>query len=190
MSRYGHNYKTLNKYIDEFGIDVSKISENRKNVNKNHLRTLHKNNSVPLEDIIFGDGKIKYKGALKERLISAGYKERKCECCGLTMWLDKPIPLQLHHKDGNHDNNLFENLELLCPNCHSLTDTFAGKNIKHNADKARNKRNTVVLEICPVCGKNYKYPNAKMCLECFRKSQEPPTSREKLKDEIRKLPFT
>lgn len=62
------------------------------------------------------------------KLLEEGYKEYKCENCGLTKWLDKPIPLELHHKDGNRNNNILENYELLCPNCHALTDSYRGKN--------------------------------------------------------------
>lgn len=52
----------------------------------------------------------------------------KCEECGLTTWRDKKIPLQIHHKDGNHINNELDNLLLLCPNCHAQTDNYAGRN--------------------------------------------------------------
>ena len=62
------------------------------------------------------------------RLLEEGYKEYKCECCGLTTWLGKPIPLELHHKDGDRTNNQLENFELLCPNCHAFTDSYRGKN--------------------------------------------------------------
>lgn len=51
-----------------------------------------------------------------------------CEECGLTEWLSKPITLELEHIDGDNQNNVKENLKLLCPNCHSYTDTWKGKN--------------------------------------------------------------
>ena len=54
----------------------------------------------------------------------------QCERCKLTKWNDVNIPLEVHHKDGNRFNNKEENLELLCPNCHALTDNYRGKNIK------------------------------------------------------------
>ena len=47
----------------------------------------------------------------------------------MSEWLGKPITLEVHHKDGNHQNNELENLQLLCPNCHSYTDNWRGKNI-------------------------------------------------------------
>ena len=52
----------------------------------------------------------------------------QCESCGLTEWKGQPVPLESHHKDGNYKNNEEENLELLCPNCHSITDNYRGKN--------------------------------------------------------------
>lgn len=59
-------------------------------------------------------------------------KERghKCESCGLEEWMGKLISLDLHHIDGNRMNNNINNLQLLCPNCHSYTDNFKGKNNK------------------------------------------------------------
>jgi hypothetical protein len=65
---------------------------------------------------------------VRKKLLAEGYKEHRCECCGLSTWLDKPIALELHHKDGDRHNNTIENYELLCPNCHAFTDSYRGKN--------------------------------------------------------------
>ena len=62
-----------------------------------------------------------------------------CSACGLSSWLDKPIPLEVEHKDGNSQNNRPENLCLLCPNCHAQTDTYKGKN-RGNGRHARRER--------------------------------------------------
>jgi len=51
-----------------------------------------------------------------------------CARCGLDKWQGIKIPLELEHKDGNNKNNVRENLEGLCPNCHSITDTWRGRN--------------------------------------------------------------
>lgn len=64
------------------------------------------------------------------RLVKEGYKSYRCECCGLSEWNNKRIGLELNHIDGNNANHKLENLEILCPNCHSQTDTFKSRNIK------------------------------------------------------------
>ena len=51
----------------------------------------------------------------------------KCENCGNTEWLGQKIPLQTHHIDGDSENNELENLQLLCPNCHALTENYCKK---------------------------------------------------------------
>ena len=58
------------------------------------------------------------------RLIDEGIKEEKCEICGLSEWMNKPIPLELHHKDFNHFNNELSNLQILCSNCHMQTHNY------------------------------------------------------------------
>ena len=55
-------------------------------------------------------------------------QEKHCSHCGLSEWRGQPITLELEHKDGNHMNDERDNLEAVCPNCHSLTDTWRGKN--------------------------------------------------------------
>ena len=51
-----------------------------------------------------------------------------CECCGISKWNGKNIVLECDHIDGNHKNNVPNNLRLICPNCHSQTDTYKAKN--------------------------------------------------------------
>lgn len=57
---------------------------------------------------------------LKLKLIAAGYKEAKCEICNLVEWQGFPIVLELDHINSNHLDNRLNNLQILCPNCHSL----------------------------------------------------------------------
>lgn len=64
----------------------------------------------------------------KKRLIDDGIKEDRCENCGITHWRGRKLSQQLHHKNGDGTDHRIENLELLCPNCHSLTDTYGGRN--------------------------------------------------------------
>ena len=65
---------------------------------------------------------------LKNRLVKEKLLEYKCVECGIFEWNKKEICLQLDHIDGNSHNHKLENLRLLCPNCHSQTDTWCGKN--------------------------------------------------------------
>jgi DNA-binding CsgD family transcriptional regulator/5-methylcytosine-specific restriction endonuclease McrA len=65
---------------------------------------------------------------LKLRLLNAGLKDGRCEHCGRSAWRGKPLNLALHHVNGDRLDNRLENLELLCPNCHSQTDTYSGRN--------------------------------------------------------------
>ena len=87
------------------------------------------NTALPLEKILIKDSEYN-RTKLKTRLVKEGLKEYKCECCGISEWNGKPLTLQLHHIDGNRENNSLSNLMFLCPNCHSQTDNYGGKNVK------------------------------------------------------------
>jgi hypothetical protein len=76
------------------------------------------------------------KGTLKRYLSEI---KEGCWECGITEWNLKPIVLELEHIDGNSSNNLEENVSLICPNCHSQTSTYKGKN-KGNGRHARMQR--------------------------------------------------
>ncbi len=55
----------------------------------------------------------------------------KCSCCRQPdVWNGKHLTMQLDHKDGDNKNNTLPNLRFICPNCHSQTDTFSGRNMK------------------------------------------------------------
>lgn len=60
---------------------------------------------------------------------------RKCECCGLEEWLGQPINLEIHHLNGIRTDNRLENLQLLCPNCHSYTDNWRNRKTKTRAPR-------------------------------------------------------
>jgi hypothetical protein len=67
---------------------------------------------------------------LKQRILAEGLKENRCERCGIEEWLGAPISMALHHINGDGLDNRLENISLLCPNCHSQTPNFSGRNVR------------------------------------------------------------
>lgn len=122
----GNNYKTINRLIRHYNIDTAKLAEKRKKLTAHAVET-------PYEDIFSGKivQMIKPQKSI-QYLVRTGRKKYSCEKCGISEWNGGKITLELHHKDGNHTNNRLENLEILCPNCHSQTENFRFKNKKHN----------------------------------------------------------
>ena len=83
-----------------------------------------------LEEILIKDSTYNNISRLKQRLLNNNLLEYKCAKCGIKEWQNEPISLQLDHINGINNDHRLENLRLLCPNCHSQTETFAGKNKK------------------------------------------------------------
>lgn len=67
---------------------------------------------------------------IKHRLLRAGLLQNRCCECGITEWLDEPLAVQIDHINGVRDDYRLENLRMLCPNCHSQTDSYGGRNSK------------------------------------------------------------
>jgi hypothetical protein len=92
-------------------------------------RTHNWTESIPLDKILIQNSSYLWNAALKKKLLKANLLKYECSRCHISEWLGEKLSLQLEHKNGDHTDNRIENLCLLCPNCHSLTPTFAGKNI-------------------------------------------------------------
>ena len=120
----GGNSKTLQKRLKHDNIDFNHIPLGRGS-NKNRAFGKRK---IPLKNLLCKNSN--YSGyKLKIRLIKENVIKNECSECGLTnVWNKKPISLQIDHINGDAKDHRLENLRLLCPNCHSQTDTFAGKN--------------------------------------------------------------
>ena len=82
-----------------------------------------------LEEILVENSSYANISRLKQRLVNEGKMEYKCQKCGISEWLGNPLTLQLDHINGVNNDHRLTNLRFLCPNCHSQTDTYAGKNM-------------------------------------------------------------
>lgn len=84
--------------------------------------------AMPLDELLVGGRAATSRSHLKQRLVKAGLKEHRCECCGVREWMGEPLVMHLHHINGDGLDNRLENLQFLCGNCHSQTDTYGGRN--------------------------------------------------------------
>lgn len=134
------NIELLKKELDNENIDYSHLP------NKTILQ------KQTLDEILVEDSNYQ-SSKLKKRLIEAGLKENRCEGCGIgNEWNGKPLTLQVHHINGNHKDNRIENLQILCPNCHTQTENYGTKNIKrHNHCADCGKEIALNSTWCPQC---------------------------------------
>jgi 5-methylcytosine-specific restriction endonuclease McrA len=70
---------------------------------------------------------------IKARLVKAGLFDNSCQSCGIVDWRGRPLSMHLDHVNGIRNDNRLENLRMLCPNCHSQTPTYGGRNLKRAA---------------------------------------------------------
>ena len=142
-----NNYDKVKKYIAQYNIDYSHFDLS---ITSNPNKIVYSD-----EDIFKIHDHFMATDVIKRRLLK-GYKEYKCECCGITEWNNKPITLQLHHINRNRCDNRLENLQLLCPNCHSQTDNFCHHDKKYSEP---------LIKTCEYCGKEFeaKYKQQRFC---------------------------
>jgi len=119
----GSNYRTFYKALKNKNVDPILIEEIKKE-GRIHYSKIH---SFPIEKIFIECSKVRRNTLRRELLKIIPYE---CKCRNKGIWENKDLILQVEHKNGIHNDNRIENLEFLCPNCHSQTETFAGKNPK------------------------------------------------------------
>lgn len=120
----GRNYTTVRKRVLRLGLDISHFGHDKSSTV-----------AIPLEKILVENSSYSKNTRLKRLLVEAKIKTGDCEVCGLIpKWNDKPLVMQLDHINGVRSDNRLENLRIVCPNCHSQTDTFCRGDITFKVD--------------------------------------------------------
>ena len=118
----GGNYRTINRIVSKNEIDTSHFTGQGWNT---ELK-FKPNKGISDQDLFVIDSPYKCSWRLREHYKKTTEKNY-CEKCGLDTWQGQPIPLEIHHINGNNTDNRLENLILLCPNCHALTNNYRGR---------------------------------------------------------------
>jgi hypothetical protein len=149
------NYRTFHKYSKLYGADTSHFT------GRAHLKgKRRKLPRRPLSQILVKCSFYAPRN-LKSRLIEEGLLKYKCSDCDISEWNGNRLSLQLDHVNGDRFDNRLENLRLLCPNCHSQTETFCAKN--------RAKRKAPQTRECK-CGETILY-SSNGCRRCAAESR-------------------
>lgn len=168
IPRQGNNGTTLRKILESNNIDYSHFTGRARYYRPSKISNIdnYLNNSVKVSTVL-----------LKRLLFKKGLKENRCEVCGISSWNGKLLNCQLHHINGNHLDNRLENLQILCPNCHSQTDNYCRN--ANTKDKNTNKYcPDCVIEIaqasrrCSICAAKYRRKVIRPSIEILRKEKE------------------
>lgn len=153
------NYKSLRERLKRLNIDTSHWET------QNNFR-FKKGNQLNVKPIL--EQLVEYAPNLKSstvrnKLVKEGHWVYQCYNCKISDWDNKSLTLQLDHINGINTDYRLENLRLLCPNCHSQTDTYCGKNVKR-------KEKLVKIKFCECGVKIYK--SSKNCVSCSNRKKK------------------
>lgn len=124
-----NNGITLHEAAAELSMSVVSLWRRAKNINLKWSKIKRQSvKKIDLLEILEGKHPSYQTFKLRNRLIAEGIKTNTCEICNITEWNGSKLSMQLDHIDGNSHNHLLSNLRMICPNCHSQTETYCGKN--------------------------------------------------------------
>ena len=121
----GSNYRWFDMVVEEMGLDTSHF------LGQSHLKgkKCGWTKELPIEEVFVENSTYLATSSLKNKIRKYGLIDEVCSECGLVdVWNGKSITLHLDHINGNCRDNRIQNLRYLCPNCHSQTNTYAGRN--------------------------------------------------------------
>jgi hypothetical protein len=135
----GGNHSVLRKYVDE----IWQIPTDHFDPVRSRVSLFKATHPVPLEMVLV-EASSYSRATLKRRLFEAGLKARRCEMCGQgESWRGKQMSLILDHINGVPDDNRFQNLRIVCPNCAATLDTHCGR------------KNRLAPRACALCGSSF-----------------------------------
>jgi Zn finger protein HypA/HybF involved in hydrogenase expression len=112
----GLHFNTFKKYAEKY--NCYEPNQSGKGTKKSIPRVVEK-----LEDYTTRKG-------VRDRILKDNLLEYKCNECGIKDWNGKELSLHLDHINGDRWDHRLKNLQFLCPNCHSQTENYTGKNKK------------------------------------------------------------
>jgi len=136
-------YNTFKNHCNRMGVEIPK--------NKNKMSGSF-SKKTPLNDIMVENSTYS-RGHLKQRLIKENILDYVCNICHIDKWENKEISLHLDHINGINNDNRIENLRLLCPNCHSQTETYSGRKLKIKYQCECGNKIRKESKICDTCSK-------------------------------------
>lgn len=129
LRKSSSSYKVFHSRVERWNVDTTHFLTASEKTAQQWAQSQFR--ARPLEEILVENSTYTSSNGLKKRLYREGLKERQCELCGQgETWQGKPLALHLDHINGNHRDNSIENLQIVCPNCHSTLDTYCGKKNK------------------------------------------------------------
>lgn len=150
------------------GVGTSTIFQAKQRIAKLNLDTSHfyqKKNPVYSDEEVFCENSVVTQDCLRRRFLKKNVIPYECAICGNTgIWNNKKLTLRLDHIDGENNNNVFNNLRWLCPNCDSQLDTYCGANKKAHKNRREQK-------FCQNCGKPITFDSSGLCVNCSYENQ-------------------